>query len=170
MNKNTYYQALIETPLGPMLAIADDNVLYVLEFVDSRGLEKKLERFRLKVKATIVPGYSQPIAFIESELKEYFSGDLTDFKTPIFLLGTPFQKNAWKELLKIPVGETCSYSDIAHRLKKPTAFRAVAQALGANRLAIIIPCHRVISLDGGIGGYAGGLTRKEYLLALENRS
>jgi AraC family transcriptional regulator of adaptative response/methylated-DNA-[protein]-cysteine methyltransferase len=157
----------LDTPLGPMLAIANEHALYLLEFVDRRGLEREVERLRQKAKLAIVPGTTQAIRSIESELKEYFAGTLKQFKTPLFLFGTPFQLRVWEELQKIPYGETRSYSDIATEIKKPSAFRAVAMANGANQLAIVIPCHRVININGDMGGYGGGLARKEWLINLE---
>jgi len=101
-------------------------------------------------------------------LTAYFDGKLKEFQTPLFLLGSPFQKQVWEALNKIPFGETSSYLDIAKRIGRPAACRAVAQANGANQLAIIIPCHRVINHNGELGGYGGGITRKEWLLNLEN--
>ena len=157
----------IDTVLGPMIAIADEQALYLLEFVDRRGLEREVERLRQKTKSAIIPGYTKPINLIEGELKEYFEGALKVFKTPLFFLGSPFQKEVWGELQKIPLGETRSYSDIDIAIERPSAFRAVAQANGANQLAIIIPCHRVINANGEIGGYSGGLMRKQWLLTHE---
>jgi AraC family transcriptional regulator of adaptative response/methylated-DNA-[protein]-cysteine methyltransferase len=154
----------LDTPLGPMLAIADEEALYLLEFVDRRGLEREVERLRLKTKSAIIPGSTRPIESIKNELQLYFLGSLTEFKTPLALLGSPFQKQVWDLLQKIPPGETRSYSELAVTLCRPTAFRAVAQANGANQLAIIIPCHRVISANGTLCGYAGGLARKQWLL------
>jgi len=98
------------------------------------------------------------------ELNQYFEDKLQSFQTPLTFLGTPFQKQVWEELLKIPAGETRSYSEIAIAIGRPSAFRAVAQANGANQLALIVPCHRVINADGQLGGYGGGLTRKKWLL------
>lgn len=154
----------IDTMLGPMLAIADEHALYLLEFVDRRGLEREVERMRQKTRASIIPGSSEPLLSIEHELKSYFEGRLKSFKTPLSFLGSPFQIEVWNELQKIPPGETRSYSDIALAIKRPTAFRAVAQANGANQLAIIIPCHRVINANGELGGYGGGVARKNWLL------
>lgn len=154
----------IETPLGSMLAIADNEALYLLEFVDRRGLEREIERMSLKMKAVITEGQTKPILSIESELKLYFEGKLATFKTPLLLQGTPFQKSVWEELLKIPLGETRSYSDIANALGKPTAYRAVALANGSNKIAVAIPCHRVIKANGELCGYAGGVSRKQWLL------
>lgn len=154
----------LDTQLGPMLAIANEEALYLLEFVDRRGLEREIERLRKRTKSAIIPGRTKPIDQIERELKLYFEKGKWDFKTPLYYLGSPFQKHVWEELLKIPSGETRSYSDLAHAIKRPTAFRAVAQANGANQLAIIIPCHRVINANGDLGGYGGGLSRKQWLI------
>lgn len=154
----------LDTPLGPMLAIADEEALYLLEFVDRRGLEREIERLRQKTKSAIIPGCTKPINSIERELSLYFEGALKEFKTPLILLGSPFQKHVWAELVKIPPGETRSYSEIAIAIGRPSAFRAVAQANGANQFAIIIPCHRVINTNGELGGYGGGITRKKWLI------
>jgi AraC family transcriptional regulator of adaptative response/methylated-DNA-[protein]-cysteine methyltransferase len=154
----------VDTPLGPMIAIADEKTLHLLEFVDRRGLEREIERLRRRTKSAIIPGTTQPIISIENELKQYFDGNLKKFKTPIICLGSFFQKHVWEELQKIPPGETRSYSDIACAIGKPTACRAVAGANGANQLAIIIPCHRVINTNGELGGYGGGISRKNWLL------
>lgn len=159
----------LDTRLGPMVAIADEEALYLLEFVDRRGLEREIERLRQKRKSAIIPGMTDPIRSIEQELAQYFDGKLTEFKTPLFLLGSPFQKNVWNQLIKIPQGETRSYSDIAAAIGNPNAFRAVAQANGANQLAIVIPCHRVINANGDLGGYGGGITRKHWLLNHESQ-
>lgn len=161
--------AWLETPLGPMLAIADEAVLYLLEFVDTRNLEKEIERLLKKLHVGIMLGRTQIIESIEQEIKQYFEGPLRSFRTPIFMLGTPFQKLVWEQLQKIPLGETRSYSDIANALGRPTAFRAVAQANGSNQLAIIIPCHRVINANCDLGGYAGGVAKKQWLLDHEKR-
>ncbi|MBB6678560.1 bifunctional transcriptional activator/DNA repair protein Ada [Cohnella lubricantis] len=162
--------AWLDTRLGPMIAIGDEDKLYLLEFVDRRGLEREVERLRKRTKAAIIPGETKPIHSIEKELAQYFDGKLTEFSTPLYLMGSPFQQSVWEQLRQIPPGETRSYADIAGALGKPTAFRAVAQANGANQLAIVIPCHRVINSDGGLGGYGGGLVRKEWLLTHERQS
>lgn len=170
LGKATVLKAFwIDTELGPMLAVGDDSHLYLLEFVDRRGLEREIERMRKKLNAAIIPGKTAPIEKIEKEIKGYFAGTLKSFTTPLYLLGSPFQRKVWEELMKIPLGETRSYAAIAKSLGKPTAFRAVAQANGANQLCIIIPCHRVINSDGKIGGYGGGISRKEWLLQHERR-
>ena len=157
----------LDTPLGPMIAIADDAALYLLEFVDRRGLEREIERLRVRAKSAIIPGDVEPIQSIEKELKLYFSGKLAHFKTPLKMMGSPFQQSVWNALLQIPPGETRTYSDIAVAIGSPKAFRAVARANGANQVAIVIPCHRVINSGGGLGGYGGGVLRKQQLLEIE---
>jgi len=189
-SQQEYFQALIEkmpkirlpqdskilkaswlnSPLGPMLAIADEEKLFLLEFVERRHLEREIERLQKKINATIIFGMTAPIRSIEQELKDYFSGQLTTFKTPLFLLGSPFQQTVWKILQTIPFGKTFSYAELASCIGKPTAFRAVANANGANQLAIIIPCHRVINSNGALGGYGGGITRKQWMLDHEKKN
>ncbi|MBL0941695.1 MAG: bifunctional transcriptional activator/DNA repair protein Ada [Alphaproteobacteria bacterium] len=160
----------LDTKLGPMLAIADENILHLLEFVDRRGLERELERLRQRLKAAIIPGVTSPIHSIEKELKEYFEGSLREFNTPLMFFGSPFQMSVWQALNKIPYGETRSYLDIAATIGRPSAIRAAATANGANQFAIIIPCHRVINTNGDLGGYAGGLVRKKWLIDHEKLS
>lgn len=160
-------QSQIDTPLGKMVAIANEEALYLLEFAQRRKLEQGIERMRQKAKATIVSGRTSPIDSIEEELRRYFAGELISWKTAIRPLGTPFQLRVWQELQKIPFGTTCSYADLAAAIGSPSAFRAVARANSTNTLAIIIPCHRVINASGALGGYAGGLFRKEGLLQHE---
>ncbi|HEV2524374.1 MAG TPA: trifunctional transcriptional activator/DNA repair protein Ada/methylated-DNA--[protein]-cysteine S-methyltransferase [Gammaproteobacteria bacterium] len=159
----------LDTRLGPMIAIADEFALYLLEFVDRRGLEREVERLRQKTKSAIVPGHTQPISSIANELSQYFEGKLIEFKTPTHYIGSPFQQQVWEELKKIPAGETRSYLDIAAGIGKPSAFRAVAQANGANQLTIVIPCHRIINTNGDLGGYGGGLARKKWLINHEKK-
>lgn len=159
--------AWIDTKLGPMIAIADDTGLFLLEFIDRRGLEREVERLRKKLRAAIIPGENAILQQIETEITKYFAEKLTVFKTPIHQVGSPFQKRVWEELQKIPPGETRSYLDIAKLIEKPTACRAVARANGTNQLAIIIPCHRVINSNQELGGYAGGVVRKQWLLTHE---
>ena len=159
----------IDTPLGPMIAIGDEEALYLLEFVNRRGLEREIERLRQKTTSAIIPGNTNIIDSIEKELHKYFKGKLEHFLTPIKMIGSPFQKSVWLELKKIPIGETRSYSDVAKALGNPSAVRAVGSANGANQLAIVIPCHRVINADGELGGYGGGLARKRWLLERESK-
>ncbi|MGE0118548.1 MAG: bifunctional transcriptional activator/DNA repair enzyme AdaA [Dongiaceae bacterium] len=164
------FAAWLDTPLGPMTAIGDEEALHLLEYVDRRGLERQIERLRIRTGAGILPGRTRPIAQIESELAGYFAHRLTRFETKLARLGSPFQNAVWDALRAIPPGETRSYAEIARAVGKPRAVRAAAQANGANPFAIVIPCHRVIGADGGLGGYGGGLTRKRWLLDHERES
>ncbi|SEJ46079.1 methylated-DNA-[protein]-cysteine S-methyltransferase [Bhargavaea ginsengi] len=102
-----------------------------------------------------------------SQLEEYFDGSRTVFDMPVDLGGTPFQQKVWQALREIPCGETVTYSDIAERIGRPTAVRAVAAAIGANPVLMLVPCHRVIGKNGKLTGFRGGLSMKERLLALE---
>lgn len=167
--RNILKAALLDTPLGPMIAVASEEELYLLEFVDGRGLEREVERLKATTKSAIIPGTSTAIQSIEKELSAYFQGELRDFKTPMHLSGSPFQKMVWDALCSIPYGETRSYLEQARLIGKSTACRAVANANGANQLAIIIPCHRIITSSGELGGYGGGVGRKKWLIEHENR-
>ncbi len=167
--KNILKAAWLDTLLGPMVAIANEHELYLLEFVDRRGLEREVEHLRQKTKAAIIPGRTKVIDAIEQELHGYFKGSLKEFTTPLAFLGSPFQKQVWYELQKILPGQVRSYIQIAEAIGKPSAYRAVAQANGANQLAIIIPCHRVINANGQLGGYGGGIARKQWLLEHEKK-
>ncbi len=159
----------LDTKLGAMIAIADEDYLYLLEFVDRRGLEREIEKLRQKLKIAIIPGKTAIIQHIESELSHYFDGKSGVFTTPLYLMGSPFQKKVWQELIKIPSGQTRSYLDIARVIHQPTACRAVARANGANQLAIIVPCHRVINANGDLCGYGGGIARKKWLIEHEKK-
>ncbi len=157
----------LDTILGSMLVIADDRQLYLVDFMEKRCLEKGVEKLRDQLAATIVPGKTKPIESIEQELRAYFDGQLTQFKTPFILLGSDFQKRVWQALCDIPYGKTKSYAEQAQVICNPRAYRAVANANGVNRLAIIVPCHRIIGSRGELGGYAGGIARKQWLLEHE---
>jgi AraC family transcriptional regulator, regulatory protein of adaptative response / methylated-DNA-[protein]-cysteine methyltransferase len=154
----------IETPLGPMLVIANDDGIYILDFVNRRGLEREITRLRQRTKSVVIPGAHKFLDDAERELNEYYAGKRKIFTLKLAERGTDFQRAVWKELLAIPIGETRSYADIAKRLGQPTAVRAVARANGDNYRGIVIPCHRVIGSDGSLTGYGGGLARKQWLL------
>lgn len=157
----------ITTPLGIMLAVADDQALYLLEFLDRKDLEKKVQRLTRATSQPIISGKTSITLQIEEELKKYFAGELKDFLTPLAPIGSLFQKKVWEALQTIESGTTKSYAELATLIGKPTAYRAAALANGANPLPIIIPCHRVINHNGQMGGYSGGLWRKEWLLKHE---
>ncbi len=157
----------IDTPLGAMLAVADDGGLCLLDFVDRKGLERAIGTLRRRTKSVITPGENPHIEKISNEMRGYFDGKLSRFTVPVRPGGSPFDISVWSNLRKIPYGQTWSYAQLAGSIGDPKAVRAVAQANGRNYLAIIIPCHRVIRSDGSLSGYGGGVWRKQRLLELE---
>lgn len=167
---NVLFSSWLETRLGSMLAISDQDQLYLLEFVDRRGLENEIKRLRMRKHAAIIPGETKVINQVKQELDEYFYGDRRKFDVPIGLIGSDFQKKVWHELIRIPAGTTYSYKELAEKIGRPTAVRAVGNANGKNQLAIIVPCHRVINSNGELGGYGGGIERKRWLLTHEGKS
>ncbi len=159
----------IETPLGPMIAGANDAGVCVLEFTDRRMLEQQLATLRKRFNAAFVPGEHAYLHQLRDELQEYFAGTRQTFTVPLAAPGTPFEERVWRALQEIPYGETRSYADVARQVGSPAAVRAVGRANGMNRIAIVIPCHRVVNKSGELGGYGGGLWRKRRLLHLESR-
>lgn len=149
----------ISSPVGPLYLVASEQGLCGLynekQAVElAKGLDSTDPAIRHLAKAAI-------------QIEEYFAGKRHEFDVRLDLEGTPFQKRVWDELLKIPYGETRSYSDIAKNIRNAKAVRAVGSANGKNPVCIIVPCHRVIAADGSLGGYAGGLPMKTKLLGLE---
>ncbi|MCZ4273945.1 bifunctional transcriptional activator/DNA repair enzyme AdaA [Maritalea porphyrae] len=159
----------IDTPLGAMIAVSDNTALHLLEFADRKALPAELKKLTKAVKGNIGIGRSAPTKQVEEELKRFFAGTSDQFNTPLVLHGSDFTKNVWDALRTIPAGHTKSYSDLAKEIGRPTATRAVARANGANQIAILIPCHRVIGADGSLTGYGGGLWRKQKLIELEQQ-
>jgi len=155
----------LDSPVGRIYFAADDSALRALEFYDSEAqLRTKLERTLPGARFASGPGPS----FVVDALGAYFAGDVGALEgVSAEGAGTPFQRKVWAALRTIPHGETWSYQALANAIGDPKAVRAVARANGMNRLAILIPCHRVINTGGGLGGYGGGLWRKQRLLALE---
>ena len=162
--------AWIESPLGPLIAGADDRGICLLEFSDRRMLEAQLKTLSRRLRRPLVPGEHRYLEQLRSELGEYFDGKRSAFEVPLNAPGTPFQERVWKELLGIPYGELRSYEQIAIAAGSPKAVRAVGCANGLNRIAIVIPCHRVVGKDGTPTGYGGGIWRKQRLLELERES
>ena len=160
----------ILTPLGPMLAGATDDALCLLEFVDRRMLATQIRTLERGLECAFVPGTNAVLESAERELEVYFAGELSEFSVPLHLPGTEFQRRTWAALRRIPYGETRSYAEQAEAIGSPAAVRAVARANGANRVAIVVPCHRVIGKDGKLSGYGGGVWRKRRLLELEARA
>ncbi|MBA2408483.1 MAG: methylated-DNA--[protein]-cysteine S-methyltransferase [Gammaproteobacteria bacterium] len=122
---------------------------------------------RKRLDAPVVPGSNAHLVKLQGELADYFAGSLRRFSVPLSYRGTTFQQRVWEQLLAIPYGETRSYEQLAIATGNPKAVRAVGHANGLNRICILIPCHRVINKDGRLGGYGGGLRRKQYLLEHE---
>jgi AraC family transcriptional regulator, regulatory protein of adaptative response / methylated-DNA-[protein]-cysteine methyltransferase len=159
--------AWIETALGSLVAGAVDEGICLLEFSDRRMLEAQAKTLRSRFALPAAPSPHPLLERLEVELGEYFAGDRREFDLPLSEPGTPFQERVWKELRRIPYGETRSYGQLAQAIGESAAVRAVAQANGRNRIAILVPCHRVIGADGGLGGYSGGVWRKKRLLEIE---
>lgn len=158
----------VPTPLGPMVVAGDEKAVYLAEFWDRRMLETQVENLEERLQATLFPGSTPALDQAERELAEYFEGRRSTFTQSLFRFpGTEHQRMVWRALLKIPYGRTVSYGELAASVGKGSAVRAVARAVGENRLAIVLPCHRVVGADGNLTGYGGGLWRKKFLLELE---
>ncbi len=158
---------MIETPLGPVVGGAREEGVCLLEFADRRMLEANLARLRRRFGSPLVPGEHPVLDRLRAELAEYFAGQRRRFEVPVSPCGTAFQREVWEQLLRIPYGGTWSYEELARRVGRPAASRAVAGANGMNGICILIPCHRVIGKDGELAGYGAGVWRKRLLLELE---
>jgi AraC family transcriptional regulator of adaptative response/methylated-DNA-[protein]-cysteine methyltransferase len=178
------YMDCLESPVGPLIAAANDEAVCLLEFTDRLRLETQLRALQRNYagaihrdvgNADLVGNTDRPIQsgtnhWLEAlrvQLQEYFAGQRQRFDLPLSYRGTVFQEKVWSTLLTIGYGETWSYRQLAERIGDPAATRAVGTANGMNRIAIVIPCHRVINANGELGGYGGGLWRKRILLDLE---
>jgi AraC family transcriptional regulator of adaptative response/methylated-DNA-[protein]-cysteine methyltransferase len=159
----------IQTPIGPMIGMAGDKALMLLEFEDRPALPAEMHDLQHRYGYAIEPGSNAVLDQIEAELADYFAGTLTRFETPLALPGMQFQREIWSVLISIPYGETRTYGGIARDLGRPNSSRAVGAANGQNRVAIVVPCHRVIGADGSLTGYGGGQRRKRFLLDHEHR-
>lgn len=148
---------IIDTPIGPLYAEWDD--------------EERLAGLGFREPSTprAVPASARRLQDLTAQLRGYFAGKLKTFDVPLAPRGTEFQLAVWNALLEIPYGDTISYAELASRIGKPSAMRAVGAANGANPIPVIIPCHRVIGANGSLTGYGGGIERKQWLLALEGR-
>ena len=159
--------ASIDSPVGSLLAGVTENALCFLEFSNPERLELQIGRLRNRLRAEVVNERHTLLDTLTEQLDEYFAGKRRTFDVPLAYPGTGFQQRVWSALLEIPYGQTCSYLTLANRVGNPEAVRAVGQANGMNPIAIVIPCHRVINSSGALGGYGGGLPRKQHLLNLE---
>jgi len=166
-NKSIILMTRLDTPIGPMFCCSTERGICLLEFTDRRMLESEFEDLQRRLDAIIVAGTNAHIKLLQKELAQYFDGSLTSFTVALDTPTTPFRQQVWDKLVEIPFGNTASYKDQAIKLGNPKAVRAVANANGHNRVAIVIPCHRIIGSDGSLTGYAGGLDRKEWLLTHE---
>jgi AraC family transcriptional regulator, regulatory protein of adaptative response / methylated-DNA-[protein]-cysteine methyltransferase len=165
MIKNTK----IKTPLGEMIAGATDEGVCLLEFHDRKILPKEYKDLKKLLDTTLEEGDNKHLKSLRKQLKEYFEGKRKEFTIPLVIPGSEFQQAVWKELQNIQFGATRSYQEQAVALGSPESVRAVANANGLNRIAIVIPCHRVIGSDGSLTGYGGGLTRKKWLIDHEKK-
>ncbi len=153
------YAEIGDSPVGPLLVAGNRDGLHVLAFgVGSRPRA---------IGQAWVADTTGVLTGVRRELDEYFAGRRTAFTTPLVFAGTPFQNQVWQQLCKIPYGETISYLELARRIENPKAVRAVGMANGANPIAIIVPCHRVIGSNGSLTGFGGGIPTKRALLELE---
>jgi len=159
----------INTPLGEMVAAASADGICLLEFSEERAVASDYENLASLFITKVKRGSNSHIRNLKKQLKEYFKGKRKEFSLPLVIPGTQFQKEAWEELMKIPFGSISTYHEQAEAINKPSALRAVGHAIASNRIAIIIPCHRVIGADGTLVGYGGGLNRKKWLLEHEKK-
>jgi O-6-methylguanine DNA methyltransferase len=158
---------MIPTPLGPMLAGTTDDGICLLEFTDRPMLATQLRVLEHRLGRPIVAGHHPHLDRLSVELDEYFAERRTSFNVAVVAPGSQFQERTWAQLRSIPPGETLSYAELATRVGRPGAQRAVGTANGANRVALVIPCHRVVRKSGETGNYGGGRWRKAWLLAHE---
>ncbi len=156
-----YYVMTVPTPIGPLVLAATENSLVALVW-------NRTELKRLGILAWQEDGDLPLFREATKQLGEYFQGDRKVFALPMELAGTAFQKSVWNELLNIPFGQTWSYQEVASRIGNPKAVRAVGTANARNPVCILIPCHRVVRHSGELGGYAGGVRNKAYLLEMES--
>ena len=166
-NKEIIVTTTFSTPLGEMFAAVSKKGIIIFTFFTPFHIEAKIEVLKNSLNADVIPGNCEIFELLKIQLEEYFNKQRTTFEIPLQLIGTSFQVKCWKELLKIPYGKTLSYKEQAKNIENEKAYRAVANANSQNMIDILVPCHRVISNDGTLGGYSGGIEKKEFLLKLE---
>jgi O-6-methylguanine DNA methyltransferase len=166
---NKVFVSTISTPIGEMLVMETSRGICLLEFVDRKGLEHEVRVFLQKTKGKLIEGGSNFFALLSEEMEAYFRDCTSPFSVPLDILGTEFQSKVWNTLIEIPVGQTCTYSQVAETIGKSKAVRAVGNANAKNPIAIVVPCHRLIGANGSLTGYGGGIWRKEWLLKHEKQ-
>ena len=167
--QNVLVYKRFDSVIGPMVTVASPIGICLLEYGDRRMLETEFLDLQRRLNAVILPGHNEFTDQLVKEINEYFQGTRQDFDVPLHTPGTDFQNRVWRALQEIPYGETTSYQEIAKRISNPKAVRAVGTANGMNRIAIVIPCHRVVGSDGKLTGYGGGIWRKDWLIDHERR-
>ena len=156
----TKYYATIKSPVGELMLVADDTALTGVYFAGHDHIPAASEGWRRDAQHPVLRKAAL-------QLQEYLSGKRTIFEIPLRLTGTDFQEKVWQQIARIPYGETISYAELAKRAGAPQAIRAAGTTTGRNPVSIIVPCHRVVGKNGGLGGFGGGLDRKRFLLSLE---
>jgi AraC family transcriptional regulator, regulatory protein of adaptative response / methylated-DNA-[protein]-cysteine methyltransferase len=159
--------AWVYTPIGGMIAVCSDTALHMLEFPSRAILQRQLAR--IARAGAIAPGHTGLTTALQDELTAYFAGRSAGFTIPLALQAPPFTETVWQAVRAIPYGTLQTYTEVARRIGRPNAIRAMARANAVNPIAIIIPCHRVLGANGHLTGYGGGLWRKEWLIAHEAR-
>ena len=157
----------ISTPIGPLVIGSFEDKICFLEFYLPQRYKEMSGKLLKTFDAEILEGTNAVLEQAEKELQEYFDGKRKVFTVPLDLRGSEFELKVWNQLLKIPYGQVCSYSDIAKRIRKLQSVRAVGGANHNNPVAIIVPCHRVVGKNGSLTGYGGGMDKKRFLLELE---
>ena len=152
---------VVDSPVGPLTLVDEEARLAGLYMADQR---------HLPAASTFGPRDDAVQPALREQLTAYFAGELREFDVPLAVAGTPFQRRVWAALQQVPYGTTCSYADLAAAIGRATAVRAVGAANGRNPVCIVVPCHRVVGSGGSLTGYAGGVGRKQLLLALEQAS
>lgn len=166
--KAVLYYTTLDTPIGLLTLVSTKNGLCRIDFQNNEGTLQNIERWaRRSLMIQNLEEDEAPFIELKNQIKAYFKGEQTTFDCQLDLIGTPFQKLVWNELLNIPYGECRSYKQVAQAIGAPKAVRAIGGANNRNAIPIIIPCHRVIGTNGALVGYGGGLHIKEQLLSLE---
>ena len=156
-----------DSPIGLIRLVSVDEKLIMCDWIDNHHHQSKFAKFKRIIGLNCIESESAVIIKTKSEILEYLNGERQSFDIPLHFIGTDLQQAVANELLKIPYGQTISYSELAKRIGRPTATRAVVNAVGYNPLSILIPCHRIIGSNGSLTGYGGGLDRKRKFLTIE---